>query len=214
MTTLVVNETFGPTFQGEGPSAGRLAMFLRLAGCNLACSWCDTPWTWDASRYDLRAESTRVDIDDLLSTLWWPGALLVITGGEPLLQAGGIADYLDRDGRDVEIETNGTLPPPLWAGIGWNVSPKLAHSGRPSVLHDGWRDVPSARFKFVVRSLTDLEAVAAFGLPDDQTWIMPEGTTTEDTLRVAREVAAEVASNGWNLTLRQQVLLWGSERGR
>ena len=43
--TLVVAEVFGPTVQGEGPSAGRRASFIRLGGCNLHCDWCDTKFT-------------------------------------------------------------------------------------------------------------------------------------------------------------------------
>ena len=57
MRKLRVNEIFGPTFQGEGPHAGQSAVFLRTSGCNLNCSWCDTPYTWDWERYDREAET-------------------------------------------------------------------------------------------------------------------------------------------------------------
>ena len=57
---LNVNEIFGPTIQGEGPHTGRLVGFLRLAGCNLACSWCDTPYSWDWTKYDKAEESKRI----------------------------------------------------------------------------------------------------------------------------------------------------------
>ena len=50
--TLPVAEVFAPTFQGEGPYLGRSADFIRLGGCNLTCYGCDTPYTWDASRYE------------------------------------------------------------------------------------------------------------------------------------------------------------------
>src|SRR4029450_7825218 len=53
---LVVSEVFGPTFQGEGPSVGRRAGFVRLGRCNLDCSWCDTPYTWDWERHDPAVE--------------------------------------------------------------------------------------------------------------------------------------------------------------
>ena len=62
--SLAVSEIFGPTLQGEGPSSGRRAMFLRLAGCNLSCSWCDTAYTWDWSRYDKKAEVTMMQVDN------------------------------------------------------------------------------------------------------------------------------------------------------
>ena len=66
---LVVAEVFGPTFQGEGPSAGRRAMFLRLGRCNLDCAWCDTPYTWDWSRFDPAVELHRRTVDDVMSEL-------------------------------------------------------------------------------------------------------------------------------------------------
>ena len=66
MSSLVVSEIFGPTIQGEGQYAGQLVAFIRLGGCNLACSWCDTPYTWDASRFDLRNEMTRTPVNEIL----------------------------------------------------------------------------------------------------------------------------------------------------
>jgi 7-carboxy-7-deazaguanine synthase len=65
---LVVSEVFGPTIQGEGPHAGQRAAFVRLGGCNLTCTWCDTAYTWDARRYDLRAELHRVPITRVQAT--------------------------------------------------------------------------------------------------------------------------------------------------
>jgi GTP cyclohydrolase I len=132
---LYVAEVFGPTFQGEGPSAGQRAGFVRLGGCNLACTWCDTAYTWDARRYDLRAEIGPQSVAQLLAALDAMAVpLVVITGGEPLLQTRALTPLvaaLSTRGLRVEVETNGTRPPPgwPWAGITFNVSPKLAHSG-------------------------------------------------------------------------------------
>ena len=58
---LLVAEIFGPTWQGEGPSAGKVAAFVRLGLCDQACSWCDTPYTWDRACHDLRTELRRMD---------------------------------------------------------------------------------------------------------------------------------------------------------
>lgn len=216
MTSLMVSEIFGPTFQGEGPSAGRRAWFLRLGGCNLACSWCDTPYTWDARRFDLRAEIIRTPIADLPDQLGPCDDLLVITGGEPLLQTRGVGQLLAVLGeRPVEVETNGTLAPPLWPRpVDFNVSPKLTNSGRATALHPAWLDVATARFKFVVTSAGDITEAAALGTPRERTWVMPEGTTSFAVLGTAQKVADAAARYGFNLTLRQHVLLWGSERGR
>lgn len=205
-------EIFGPTFQGEGPRAGRLCHFLRLGGCNLSCDWCDTPFTWDSSRFDLRKEITNMPVDIVLGALV-EAREVVITGGEPLLQARALEPVVEF--YPVWVETNGTLPPPAWEDMAnFVVSPKLANSGRRTTLHGLWRGMPNADYKFVVRTVADLDEVAEFHTPRSRTWIMPEGTTASGTLITARQLADEVLARGWNLTLRQHVLLWGDERKR
>jgi 7-carboxy-7-deazaguanine synthase len=226
---LVISEMFGPTVQGEGPSAGRNAAFIRLSGCSLACSWCDTPWTWQWSRFDRRTEQRHVSVPEVLE---WararPVRLFVVTGGEPLLQAAGLAELVTgllAGGADVEIETNGChVPPPelLAEGVSFNVSPKLASSGMPAVRRIRGRALAAlsesghARFKFVAAAIGDLREIAElqqqYGL--DPVWVMPEGTTGEAVLDGMRLLADEVIARGWNLTPRLHVLLWGDTRGR
>lgn len=162
---LVVAEAFGPTIQGEGPSAGRLAVFIRLSRCNLACRGCDTPYTWDRSRFDLRAESHRATATELAAWALDSGVdLVVITGGEPLVQQRKLVplvETLATCGRRVEVETNGTIAPlPQLVELvdQFNVSPKLSRFGtgmesdrriRPEVLGPFARS-GKAIFKFVV----------------------------------------------------------------
>ena len=67
--TLVVNELFGPSIQGEGPSAGRRCGFVRLGRCNQACVWCDEPQTWAWDRFDPEAELHEMAVDDVLAEL-------------------------------------------------------------------------------------------------------------------------------------------------
>ena len=67
--TLVVNEVFGPTVQGEGPSAGRRCGFVRLGRCNQACTWCDTAYTWDWARYDPAVELHELSVEEVLARL-------------------------------------------------------------------------------------------------------------------------------------------------
>lgn len=172
--TLLVSEIFGPTFQGEGPSTGQQATFLRLSRCNLTCAWCDTPETWDTSRFDLASMTRRMTESEVLHELLAvPTPLVVITGGEPLLQQDRLvwlADMLRANQRRVEIETNGTVVPTpgLLAAIKhWNVSPKLASSRVPygkRINPEALRGLNGSRravFKFVVDSPSDLDEVAA-----------------------------------------------------
>jgi len=226
---LVVAEVFGPTFQGEGPSLGRRAGFVRLGRCNLDCSWCDTPYTWDWERYDPAKELRLEPVSAVLEQLErMAPEIVVFTGGEPLLQQHHLGPVLGgcaARGWPVEVETNGTIVPddalvPLVAQ--WNVSPKLANSGipldkriRPAALA-ALVATGAATFKFVATDPADLDEVA--GLVEEHAlapvWIMPEGTTPEAVLGHARSLAEPVIARGWNLTPRLHVLLWGDERGR
>lgn len=227
----VINETFGPTFQGEGPSAGRHARFIRFSGCHLSCSWCDTPQTHDSSRFDLDAERRIVPVSELLSWLSdTPPGLVVITGGEPLLQPRALAQLVHqirsrRLATDIEIETSGTVAPTptLTAAITrWNVSPKLAHSGlhphqriRPAVLRE-FASTGKAIWKFVAQEPEDLDEVgdlaSAYAL--DPVWVMPEGTDSATVLNRMRRLAEPVLERGWNLTSRLHTLLWENARAR
>ncbi|WP_406315316.1 7-carboxy-7-deazaguanine synthase QueE [Streptosporangium sp. NBC_01639] len=226
---LLVAECFGPTLQGEGPSSGRPAKFVRLSRCNLSCTFCDTPFTWDTSRFDLRQQTTRMSVADVLAwALSSPVDLIVITGGEPLLQQLPLVTLVGallRAGRRVEIETNGTVLPHsdlLVDGVRFNVSPKLANAHLPQhkrIVGDTLTVLAAsghALFKFVACDLADLEEISQlqerFALPD--VWVMPEGATPEQVITRARLLVDAVIARGWSLSLRQHVLLWGDERGR
>jgi 7-carboxy-7-deazaguanine synthase len=123
------------TLQGEGMQAGRRAVFLRMAGCNLwtgreqdrasaQCNFCDTDFVGmdgeNGGRYAAAALAGKVE------ALWGRGddRLVVITGGEPMLQLdAALIDALHARGFEIAVESNGTLPAP--AGIDWVcISPK------------------------------------------------------------------------------------------
>lgn len=224
---LVVSEIFGPTVQGEGPSVGELAAFVRLGRCNLACRWCDTPYTWDWDHHDPAVELTSMTAAEILARLEPMGArLLVVTGGEPLLQQRHLRPLLEgtrERGWRVEVETGGTIAPALPEGLvdRYNVSPKLAHSGmsperryRPDVLR-AFRDGGRSVFKFVVEAPADLDEVGVMVDECDlePVWIMPEGTDAATVLARLQELAPHVLQRRWNLTPRLHVLVWGNRRG-
>lgn len=228
---LLVAETFGPTFQGEGPSCGQQALFLRLSRCNLSCPPCDTPYTWDTSRFDLREHTHRRYPESIISwVLAHPTNLFVISGGEPLLQQDRllpIVTALADAGRRVEVETNGTVAPSpqmVERVASFNVSPKLAGFAadkdaerriNPAALST-LATSGKAVFKFVVDSVAELEEVAdleaRFGLRP--IWVMPEGVRSDVVVARMRQLAEDVLARGWNLTSRLHVLLWEDTRGR
>src|SRR5262249_55878013 len=151
--------------------------------------------------------------------------MVVITGGEPLLQQGELetlARELKQAGKRIEVETAGTIAPRLGDLVDqWNVSPKLANSGnpldrryKPDVLR-AFAATGRAVFKFVVCEISDLDEitsmVAECGLTD--IWVMPEGTDAATLEERSAQLADAVVARGWNLTTRLHILLWGNKRG-
>lgn len=231
--TLTVSEVFGPTFQGEGPSLGRRCTFVRLGGCNLHCVWCDTPYTWDwtgrnGKSYDPKVELTKVTASQLWNDVHaQETGMLVVTGGEPLLQQQGLLALLRNakaEGWWVEVETAGTIPPAaeLIALVDrFNVSPKLANSGNEAARRTSGpaltvlQQSQKASWKFVVTASEDFGEIefliASFGLAP--IWIMPEGTDADVIRDNLEALAAGVLERGWNLTTRLQIEIWGNRRG-
>lgn len=232
--TLHVSEVFGPTVQGEGPYAGHIATFVRLGGCNLSCSWCDTPYTWDGRRFNLRHEVAPRSVSHILQQLDRSPGIVVITGGEPFLQerSQGFAKMLHelrRRGRHVHIESNGTLLPDAEILDGLDVivlSPKLANAGvhrgnQNPALHAGWADIAHHRevhLKFVCENADDVavaaEMASLLSWPRDRVWVMPEGTTAQvvgDRLPIIADAAIAA---GVNVSSRLHVTAWGDVRGR
>lgn len=235
MSSLIISEIFGPTVQGEGPTAGRLCCFLRLSNCNLTCKWCDTPYTWDwnganGKSYKKEDEQSHISESEVLNYLIKNNVpRLVISGGEPLMQGPNLISLcgqLTEHNIDIEIETNGTVSPP--AGLVpfvsmFNCSPKLEHSGvlknkrfKPAVLKT-LELTDKAIFKFVVQQPSDLDEVEDIiteaSLSHRNIWIMPEGRSVEELNKHLVSIADEVIGRGWNLTTRLQVLTWGAKRG-
>ncbi len=100
---MIVSEIFR-SLQGEGKNQGRPCTFVRLAGCNLRCAWCDTSYAWEGG--------TEMSVTEVLDRVWLQnGKQICITGGEPLLQREEVLELLKKfslHGYAVEIETNGT----------------------------------------------------------------------------------------------------------
>ncbi|MFI6519881.1 7-carboxy-7-deazaguanine synthase QueE [Spirillospora sp. NPDC050679] len=229
---LPLAETFGPTVQGEGPAAGRTAWFVRLGGCNLSCSWCDSAYTWDSSRYTLREEIRHTPAGEIAASVP-DGALVILTGGEPLLQQETegwheLLILLRARGCVLHVETNGTIAPTATTRElveTFVVSPKLSNAGRHrghqnAALHRGWAAAAragQAHLKVVCATAADVGAARALAVahhwPAGQVWVMPLGVTAAELDERWRVVAEAAAQHGINATHRLHVLAWGDERG-
>ena len=103
------------TIQGEGPFTGRPALFVRLQGCNLRCTWCDTEYTDTSNIHsgDWPEDSLVARITSLIEETCAPNTIVVITGGEPMAQPiGPLVKSLALSDYTVQIETNGTVVAP------------------------------------------------------------------------------------------------------
>ena len=116
--TLQLAEIFY-SLQGEGAWAGTPAVFVRLAGCNLACAFCDTD-------YSLKFVASVAHVAARVRAEGGACPMVILTGGEPLAQRATVAliEALRADGRRVHIESNGTIDVALPDGVWLTVSPK------------------------------------------------------------------------------------------
>ncbi|MFM5917354.1 MAG: 7-carboxy-7-deazaguanine synthase QueE [Novosphingobium sp.] len=226
------------SLQGEGRSAGLPCTFVRLSRCNLACTWCDTAYTWrfagdnrphrDGVTYERKANQVVLSEEDVAARIMALGSnRLVITGGEPLLQGAALARMVALlEGHAIEIETNGTVEPhpaldPLVSQ--YNVSPKLAHSGNAadialiSLRISTWANESKAWFKFVISAPEDLAEVLALqaehAIPGTRIQLMPEGTSSEVIRSRSLWLAPLALEHGLGFSDRLHIHLYGDTRG-
>lgn len=232
--TLRVQERF-VSIQGEGELAGIPSRFIRVAGCNLRCVWCDSP----ASSWHPRGP--RVAVDELVRECAAGPRHVVVTGGEPLLfrETATLTQALATAGHHVTIETAATV---TLAGVHadlMSLSPKLSHSRPPeaswAARHEARRRRPDViaalmtgawQLKFVVRAhdrdalrqdLLEIESLlATLPLRDDDrshVLLMPECT---DPARLAADYAALVPvcrASGFRLGPRLHIAIFGHTPG-
>lgn len=223
---LKVSEIFD-SVQGEGASTGVPCTFLRLAGCNLHCTWCDTAYTWDWSRYDYRAEVQVLTLEGVATRLA-RASRLVITGGEPLLQQKALVRLLERlpASLPVEVETNGTqrANAALLARVEqWNVSPKLSNSGEsserrvvPAAL-EAFRDTGFAWLKLVVANEADVveaeQLVVQLEWPRARVLLMPQASNREALVQLLPRVRRFASERGVGWSSRIHIERWNGQRG-
>jgi 7-cyano-7-deazaguanosine (preQ0) biosynthesis protein QueE len=237
---LAINEVYGPTYQGEGRSAGKPVMFIRTAGCNLACVFCDTPQTWNwigtnfqhPNKFDPRKEVHKMvaqQVFDQLVALSPGTRAVVVSGGEPLLQQHELIPLLTilrQNNYWIEVETNGTIAPidSVIALVNqFNCSPKLTNSGPDNPLNK--REVaqslitlaslPTATFKFVIVTNEDqievMDLITRYKLHD--VYLMAEGKTRAEQLARQDNVCVLCEQLHVHFSPRLHVLQYGNKRG-
>jgi organic radical activating enzyme len=225
---LKVSEIF-ESLQGEGASVGAPCIFVRLAQCNLHCSWCDTKYTWDFEHYRYEDEVREQSVAETAQRVNASRSRrLVLTGGEPLLQQRALREFFARLAPEitVEVETNGTIAPEpeaLSRVNQWNVSAKLSNAGDPEQFRIRrevlaiFRDSGRAFLKLVVRTDADYaEAdtlVAELGWPSERVLLMPEASDREQLRARSFSVAEAARMRGFRFSSRLHLELWGGRRG-
>jgi 7-carboxy-7-deazaguanine synthase len=214
------------SLQGEGSLLGVPSVFVRTSGCNLRCSWCDTPYTsWQPEGKEMTVEAI------LAQVLAYPARHAVLTGGEPMIQPQlvPLSRALREAGWHITIETAGTVDADVACDL-MSISPKLANStpaGEWAIRHERTRiNVPVLRtlmakcayqLKFVVAAPGDLAEirtlVAELGAAPGNVILMPEGRCPELLRERSLWLAPLCLEHGYRLSPRLHVDLWGDRRG-
>ncbi|MGE5611792.1 MAG: 7-carboxy-7-deazaguanine synthase QueE [Bacillota bacterium] len=228
---MKVSELFY-SIQGEGKLTGVPSVFVRASGCNLRCTWCDTPYaSW-------LAEGTDLPVDQIVHQVaQYPTTHVVITGGEPLIMPDiqHLCQILKSAGYHLTIETAATLYKPLPIDLA-SLSPKLSNStpwnredGRFAQAHEKNRlnqaaiqqfidTAPQFQLKFVVAHEQDLTEIQIL-LKDLHGWqpadvlLMPEGTTADILASRALWIVEVCKQTGFRYCPRLHVDLFGNRRG-
>jgi 7-carboxy-7-deazaguanine synthase len=209
--------------QGEGMWLGMPSLFIRAAGCNLNCSWCDTP----RARTTDGAEEMTVDtiIEQAEAS---PLTHVVITGGEPTLYAEELArlcDKLHNTFKIITLETNATRFVDCNANL-VSLSPKLPGSQENSsenvwneeVIRQYMATGAMLQVKIVVADPSDamdaLIKLAPLNIPKPQVFLMPQARTREEHLAAAEWLVPFCNKTGYRFGTRLQTLLWNNEPGK
>jgi 7-carboxy-7-deazaguanine synthase len=224
---MFISEIFH-SIQGEGELTGVPSVFVRTSGCNLRCSWCDTPYaSW-------KPEGEDLSLDQILARAAEFSAAarhVVLTGGEPMI-APGIVELSRRfreRGMHITVETAGTVFAPLDCDL-MSISPKLSNStpdGAFQKQHEKLRLQPDVvrrlmagydyQLKFVIAQEEDLAEVVSFAAeldaPAQKIILMPEGIAA-DVLNARGVWLAELCKlYGYRFSPRLHVHLYGNKRG-
>ena len=230
---MLISEIFH-SVQGEGELVGVPSVFVRTAGCNLRCAWCDTPYaSWHPEGESMSVEEITARV------LAFPARHVVLTGGEPMAARDlpALAVGLRAHRKHITIETAGTLPPNGIACDLASISPKLRNSTpAKGTISDAWierhertRLQPEVicqwirqhdfQLKFVVENPADLEEIRALlaALGEDvlpwKVLLMPQGIDMA-ALHGREDFLLEACkTHGYRYCHRLHIQLFGNTKG-
>lgn len=216
--------------QGEGTLVGVPSVFVRTSGCNLRCTWCDTPYTsWQPEGEDRSIESIVHEVTG------YGASHVVITGGEPMIaaQIEELTEELSGRQQHITIETAGTVEARVRCDL-MSISPKLANStpltrdsGRWAAQHERLRYQPDVlrrliqlypyQLKFVISEPEDVAQVNAIvsdiGALRGRVLLMAEGVDAAVLAERGQWIAEIAKREGFRVTPRMHIDLWGNRRG-
>ena len=225
------------TIEGEGEFVGMPSVFMRMSMCNLTCIGfksddapygCDSYVSWSIknkmSYYHIRCMMEDNGYKDHMMN----GAILKLTGGEPLIQQAKLLKFIDYLKQEwgwtprIDFETNATIyPEDRWVTdfqATFTTSPKLRSNGDPKnrrykeeVLD--WHTMHNSGFKFVVQSERDMEEIMTeyvdkFDIPSGRVWLMPCAGSRAEHIEKAPMVAELAKKYRFNFSPRLQLLVW------
>ena len=231
---LNISELFY-SIQGEGRLAGVPSVFVRLAGCDLRCRWCDTPQAMEAS------QGRDITIEQIVSQISaYECANVVVTGGEPLLaqELPDLLAILSSEGRHITLETSATRFCELLCDL-ISISPKLSNS-LPTGTDDprykeqdrlnisairNYIDRHDYQLKFVVENETDLPEIEQVlkqlqdsekngKIDRNKVFLMPQARTRKQHSQLGPNVVQMCLKKGFRYCPRLQIELWDNQRKR
>ena len=224
---LLTDREKGPTYalvehfisiDGEGPTAGALSLFIRLAGCNLRCTWCDTCYAQTTE-----SATQTLTLAELVDVVKQSGVEhVILTGGEPLLQS-NVKELLQAlSFVTVHVETNGSInvePFRVGEHVHFVVDYKLPGSGMEQTmcLQNFDHVTPTDAYKFVIADEVDLQKAVALVKQYDlthKTQVYFSTVFAEMTPADVVEVMKQEKLNGVKLQLQLHKYIWNPlERG-
>lgn len=219
MVDMRVFEIFR-SIQGEGILTGLPTVFVRMAGCNLRCAWCDTEYARDP---DSGEERTLDEVFGEVAS--FKTRDVCVTGGEPLLQEGTLAlvEGLVTEGHRVTLETNGSLPVDKVLGLDdkkviISMDVKCPSSGMSdrNLLENISKLRPGDQLKFIIEDGKDLDfakKVLEEHRPDCHVIFQPVWGQDDMSWIADRVVKEGLAHHGVRVMVQLHKVLWGDRRG-